>query len=81
MEIEKKIVLNLKCSEEEKNQIENIVKNLDGIEDMVDGECNICPFYKTCSRQVRNDVCLIDTVEQTLEILAGKVADSELLYD
>lgn len=81
MEIEKKVSLNLKCSQEEKDQIENIIKNLDGIENMVDGECDICPFCKTCHRQARTDVCLIHAVEQTLEIVTGKCADSELLYD
>lgn len=80
MEIEKKVVLNLKCSQEEKEQIESIIEKLDDIEDMVGGECDICPFRKTCDRQARNDVCLIHTVEQTLEILAGKVADNELIY-
>ena len=81
MEIEKKVTLILKCTGAEKDQIENIVEKLDNIEDMVDGECDICPFFKTCNRQARNDVCLIHAVEQTLEILAGKVADNELMYD
>ena len=81
MEIEKKVIFNPKCSQEEKEQIENIINNLDNIEDMVDGDCETCPFCKTCHRQARNDVCLIHAVEQTLEILAGKVADNELMYD
>lgn len=81
MEIEKKVSFNLNCSQEEREQIENIINNLDNIEDAVAGDCETCPFYKTCFRQTRNDVCLIHTVEQTLEILAGKCADNELLYD
>lgn len=81
MEIEKKVNFNPKCSQEEKEQIENIINNLDNIEDAVGGDCETCPFYKTCNRQARNDVCLIHAVEQTLEILAGNVADSKLLYD
>ena len=81
MEIEKKVSFNLNCSQEEKEQIENIISNLDIIEDAVAGDCETCPFYKTCSRQTRNDVCLIHAVEQTLEILAGKVVDNDIMYD
>lgn len=81
MEIEKKVSLKLNCSQEEREQIENIISNLDNIEDTVDGDCETCPFCKTCHRQARHDVCLIHAVEQTLEILAGKVADNDLMYD
>ena len=81
MVIEKKVNFNPKCSQEEKEQIENIINNLDNIEDMVDGDCETCPFCKTCHRQARNDVCLIHAVEQTLEILAGKVVDNDIMYD
>lgn len=81
MEIEKKVSLILKCSKEEKDQIETIIERLDEVENMVDGECDTCPLYKTCRRQARDDVCLIGAVQQTLEILAGKAVDSEFIYD
>lgn len=81
MEIEKKVSFNLNCSQEEREQIENIISNLDIIEDAVGGDCETCPFCLTCHRQTRADVCLIHAVEQTLEILAGKVVDNDLMYD
>lgn len=65
----KKVVLIM--DEQDAAQLHQVVDKLDAVEESVGGDCQSCPFVKSCKSVMRDDICYIHATKFLLTTMAG----------